>query len=90
MRLPIQYPSSRRDSTPNTMGIVQEPKESENSFVHEGRSKVGGVPLDAEKAKQLILTTQQIIEKFKGRLPSELNWPTFDFEIKVESQGRFI
>ena len=40
---------------------------------------MGGVPLDAEKAKQLILSAQQIIEKLKGQLPSELNWSTFDF-----------
>jgi len=59
-------------------------KDARNSFVHEGVSTVGKVPVNAEVAQKLIGSVPEVIAKIREWLPKELHWPEFKHVVKVE------
>jgi hypothetical protein len=60
-------------------------KTARNSFVHEGRAKVGGTPVSIDAAKKLVASAQEIVSTIREWLPQELYWPVFKHSIRIEA-----
>lgn len=58
-------------------------KSARNSFVHEGVAKIGGLPIDAAKARQLILAAGGVVEKVHEWLPEDLQWERFTHKVNL-------
>lgn len=63
-------------------------KNARNSFVHEGRAKIGGAPVSAETARVLVAAAAEIVTTVRGWLPTELHWPVFNHTVKIEATMR--
>lgn len=56
-----------------------------NKFVHEGRARVGGSPVDRQTAAQLVLNALEVTRLIRGWLPEALRWPEVELKTVVES-----
>jgi hypothetical protein len=60
-------------------------KNARNSFVHEGRASIGGVPVSIEAARKLVTTASEIVTKVREWLPVDLQWPVFNHVVQIEA-----
>jgi len=63
-------------------------KTARNSFVHEGRARIGGTTVSIETARRLVVSASEIIAKVREWLPSDMHWPTFTHTIRIEASMR--
>jgi hypothetical protein len=73
--------SLKEDSQP--WGLFMNLKTARNSFVHEGVAKIGRLPIDDVRARQLILAAGDIIAKVREWLPKDMLRPSFAHTIKL-------
>ena len=59
-------------------------KKARNSFVHGGIAKIGKETLDVKKAQKLIEKAREITLYIREHLPSEIQWPKYDYKFEVE------
>jgi hypothetical protein len=61
-------------------------QQARNKFAHEGTATIGGVPVDYQKAAQLLMQAGKIVDWIEGQLPPALRTPTFENEtVQVET-----
>jgi len=61
-------------------------QQARNKFAHEGTATIGGVPVDQQKAAQLLLQTGKIVDWIEAQLPPAMRTPKFDND-SVQTQA---
>ena len=65
-------------------------KNARNSFVHEGVAKIGKKPITEEEAWKLLGKANEIVKFIKNELPDELQWPEYNFSIKIDAKTKMV
>jgi len=54
-----------------------------NTFVHEGKPKIGGSTVNQDAAQRLIHNADKIVMFLRDKLPEDQRWPNYQFDFKV-------
>jgi hypothetical protein len=72
-------------SEPRLWEAFRNLKTARNSFVHEGRASIGGVPVSVDTAKELLRTAGETVATIREWLPVDLQWKVFKHEVKIDA-----
>jgi len=70
--------------TPHLWTAFKKLQEARNTFAHRGVSKIDGVTVDLQLARDLIVKAKEIIEFVRNILPEELKWKVYNYDIAYE------
>jgi hypothetical protein len=91
-----QFTQRSLKDEPDLWKAFEELKSARNNFVHEGKTlfKAGSgkkkitLPLNRNKAEELLFKASEIIGFVRSVLPDELKWPEFSHTVSLEARMR--